>query len=70
MEQKFDINRMFQQSELFLLTVVFTPKSTDVYVDGKVVATSSNFVISPQELTGQIILGTSAVKLRALAGRN
>jgi len=60
-EQKFDINRMFQQSELFLLTVVFTPKSTDVYVDGKVVATSSNFVISPQELTGQIILGTSAV---------
>jgi hypothetical protein len=60
-EQKFDIAHMFHRSELLLLTVVFTPQSTSAFVDGKFIATSPKFVISPRELTGQIILGALAV---------
>jgi hypothetical protein len=44
-----------------LLTVAFTPHAAIAYVDGKLVATSVNFVIGPQELSGQIVIGTSAV---------
>jgi VanZ like family/Concanavalin A-like lectin/glucanases superfamily len=60
-EQKFDIVRPFRPGDLMLLTLVFTPQSTSAYVDGRFVATSTKFVISPQELAGQIVVGASAV---------
>jgi hypothetical protein len=60
-EKKFDIGRAFHQSELSLLTVAFTPEATVVYVDGKFVERSVNFVRRPQELSSQIVIGASAV---------
>jgi hypothetical protein len=44
-EKKFDIGRPFHSVQLILLTVAFTRKATVVYVDGKLVGTSLNFLI-------------------------
>jgi VanZ like family/Concanavalin A-like lectin/glucanases superfamily len=58
-EQTLDIGRKFHQAELLLLTVVFTPNATLAYIDGQLAEKSTNFVINPQELSGQIIIGNS-----------
>lgn len=60
-EKTLDIGQPFHQGQLMLLSIAFTQKATVVYVNGKLVRTSANFVIGPQELSGQIVMGNSAV---------
>ena len=62
-------SRPFHQAELLLLTIVFTPGSTSFYVDGKLQQSYPSFVIRPQELSGQIIIGNSAVNYAPWAGQ-
>lgn len=52
----------------FLLTITFDGHSTRIYVDGKLVLTSSSFPVTNRNLSGQIILGNSALRNHSWEG--
>jgi VanZ family protein len=52
-------DRVFAKSKRVVLTVIFTPGKTLLYVDGIHASTSSDFGLVDHDLTGRLVLGNS-----------
>jgi hypothetical protein len=65
---KFDVDHAFQQDKLLLLTVTSGPKGTTVYLNARKSQLFSMFEISQSELSGQLVMGTSAVEYQPWSG--
>jgi VanZ family protein len=59
--QKFDVDHAFRPGQLLLLTLASGQNGTVVYLNGRKRQIVPRFTISQAELSGQIILGTSAI---------
>ncbi len=53
----------------FLLSLVADGQRTSVYVDGKLLTTSQSFMLAPNDLSGELILGNAPLRNRAWAGQ-
>jgi len=58
---KLDVGGIFPRGKLTLLTMTFGPGGTVVYVDGRHHGTFPKFAMPRSDLSGQIVLGGSAV---------
>lgn len=65
---KMDVGNAFQGGKSTLVTVTSGKKGTSVYFDGKHARSVPTFVISPRELSGRLVLGTSAFHLEPWFG--
>jgi hypothetical protein len=63
------IDGLYGTSGRVLITVTSGRGTTSVYADGKLVKTVTNFVISNQDMTGQLIAGNSAMSTSNWSGQ-
>jgi VanZ family protein len=60
-KEKFDVDHSFQPGVLRLVTIVSGPNGSIVYLDGKKAQSFPKFRMSRSDLSGDIVLGSSAV---------
>lgn len=68
MGTKFDVDHAFQAAQWVLITAVFQPSGTTVYLNGRSPRFSPTFRISPRDISGQIVLGNSSVDYAPWSG--
>jgi VanZ family protein len=66
---KFDVDHVFHRGRLFLLTIASGPTGTAVYLDGRAAQFFPRFRIPQNELSGQIVLGTSPTDYQPWSGQ-
>ena len=67
-QTKFDVDHAFQTGKLVLLTITSSPNGSVVYRNATHPQSFPRFTISPNELAGQIVLGTSPADYRPWLG--
>jgi VanZ like family/Concanavalin A-like lectin/glucanases superfamily len=65
---EFDMDHIFQPGKLLLLTITSGRNGTDVYLNGSWAHTFSTFRVSPNELSGEIVIGGSPVEYEPWIG--
>lgn len=68
MSTKFDVDHAFQPGRWVLITAVFQPSGTTVYLNGRSPHFFSRFRISTRDVSGQIVLGSSAADYAPWSG--
>jgi hypothetical protein len=66
--RKIDVDHAFEVGKILLLTIVSGPNGTIVYKNGRQAKFVRTFTISPSELSGQIVMGTSPVEYQPWLG--
>ena len=66
---KFDVDHAFHPGKLFLLTIASGPNGTSVYLDGRLAQVFPRFRILQDDLSGQIVLGTSPTDYQPWPGQ-
>lgn len=66
---KFDVDHVFRPGKLFLRTIASGPNGTAVYLDGRVVQVFPRLRIPQDDLSGQIVLGTSPTDYQPWSGQ-
>ena len=66
---KFDVDHAFHTEQWVLITTVFQPSGTTVYLNGRSSHFFSRFRISPRDVSGQIVLGNSSVDYAPWSGK-
>ena len=65
---KFDVDHAFQEGKLLLLTLKFEPTGVAVYLNGRPAKVLPRFIISKNQLSGQIVLGTAPEDFQPWSG--
>lgn len=58
---KLDVNGAFERGKVVLVTISANPNGTDVFLNGRKAKSEPGFVMSKADLSGDIVIGTSAV---------
>jgi VanZ like family len=66
--RKIDVDHAFEVGKILLVTIVSGPNGTVVYKNGRQAKFFRTFTISPSELSGQIVMGTSPVEYQPWLG--
>jgi VanZ family protein len=66
--QKFDVDHAFQPGKLLLITMTSGPEGTIVYLNGRQARVLPKFIFTKSDLSGQIVIGTSAIEYHPWRG--
>jgi hypothetical protein len=66
--RKIDVDHAFEVGKILLVTIVSGPNGTTVYKNGRQAKFFRTFTISRNELSGQIVMGTSPVEYQPWLG--
>jgi hypothetical protein len=66
--RKIDVDHAFEVGKILLVTIVSGPNGTTVYKNGRQAKSFRTFTISRNELSGQIVMGTSPVEYQPWLG--